>query len=322
MANVLRGVLILLVLTAVALGDGGDHAARADSFGLVRLRIGAVGSSQFRPLADRLEPFRAYLAERMEMPVELQIFHNGQDLVEAAAHRTIDYGIFTAATYAAAWRSCGCIEPVVAAKSIDGTAGVKSILVVRGDSPYQKLPDLQGKVLIASDPRSIASRLVPLSELTSEGSDPTKLFVRIDTAVDPQAALLALLNRKADAALAWSTLEGEEGEGYDRGALHDLVARHLLDMHAIRIIWRSGLIPNGPHAVRDDLPLEIKNRLRDLLIDMIDDSPAAYEAVEPVFGGGFSPIGHSSYLPLLRLVTPAGQDPMQAPVPKAQAPKG
>jgi phosphonate transport system substrate-binding protein len=320
MVKTLRGILILLILTAVVV-DGG-RGAKADSFALVRLRIGAAGSSQFRPLADRLEPFRAYLAEHMEMPVELQTFSNGQDLVEAVAHHKLDYAIFTAATYAAAWRTCGCVEPVVAAKSIDGTAGVKSILVVRGDSPYQKPADLQGKTLVASDPRSVASRLVPFSELKAEGFDPATLFTRIDTVADPDAALLALLDRRADAAVAWSTLEGEEGEGYDRGALHDLVSRHLLDMHAIRIIWRSSLIPNGPHAVRNDLPLEIKNRLRDLLIDLIDNSPVAYEAVEPMFGGGFSPIGHSSYLPLLRLVTPAGQDPMQAPVPKAQAPRG
>ncbi len=320
MRRTLRGILILLGLCSLVL-TGGNPAAGADSFGLLRLRVGVVGTSQFRSPAERLEAFRAYLAAQLEVPVELQIFHNGQDLVEAAAHRKIDYAIFTAATYAAAWRSCGCVEPLVAPKSIDGTAGVRSILVVRNDSPYRKPSDLSGKVLIAPGPRSIASHLVPFSELAAEGIDPGKLFARIDTAADPEDALVNLLNRKADAALAWSTLEGEDDEGYDRGALHDLVARHILDMHAIRIIWRSDLIPNGPHAVRADLPLEIKNHLRDVLIDMIDNAPDAYDAVEPVFNGGFVPIGHSSYLPLLRLVTPAGQDPMQSPVPKAM-PKG
>ena len=323
MGAVLKRILILIVLGVIALTDGVCPDARADSFGLLRLRIGVAGNSRFRLPADRLEPFRTYLAEHLEMPVDIQIFANGQDLVDAAVHKRIDYAIFTAATYAATWRICGCVEPIVTPKSIDGTAGVKSILVVRNDSPYQKPADLQGKVLAAPNNRSIASHLVPFGELTAEGADPAKLFARIDVVSGPDAALLAVMDRKADAALSWSTLEGELDEGYDRGVLHDLVMRHQLDMHAVRIIWRSSLIPNGPHAVRDDLPLSMKSRLRDLLIGLIDDAPTVYDAVEPVLGGGFVPIGHSSYLPLLRLVTPEGQDPMQPPVPQTQnGPKG
>jgi phosphonate transport system substrate-binding protein len=311
----------VVILLAVTLGVLTGGKASAQSFGLLRLRLGAVTTSDFRSTADRMEPFRAYLATRLQTPVELQVFRTGQDLVDAVAHKSIDYAIFTAATYAAAWHTCGCVEPLVASKSIDGTAGVKSILLVRADGPYQKLADLKGKVLAASNERSIAGRLVPFSEWASQGIDPAQFFGRVDTVADPDAAVLALVDRKADAALAWSTLEGEPGEGYDRGSLHDLVGRHRLDMHAVRIIWQSGLIPNGPHAVRNDLPLDVKTRLRDLLVDLIDASPEAYDAVEPTFGGGFVPIGQATYLPLLRLVTPSGHDPMQAPVPKSSAPK-
>lgn len=320
MLNRICAVVILFSLTVGAMPGG---AARAQSFGLLKLRIGAVSTSEFHLTADRMEPFRAYLATHLQTPVELQVFRTGQDLVDAVAHKTIDYAIFTAATYAAAWHTCGCVEPLVAPKSLDGTVGVRSVLLARADGPYQKPTDLKGKVLAASNDRSIAGRLVPFSELASEGVDPAQLFARVDTVTGPDQAVLALLDRKADAALAWSTLEGEPGEGYDRGSLHDLVGRHLLDMHAIRIIWQSGLIPNGPHAIRNDLPLDVKSRLRDLLVDLIDASPEAYEAVEPIFGGGFVPIGQATYLPLLRLVTPAGQDPMQAPVPRATVtPKG
>jgi len=322
MAKTVYGLVILLFLGLGAMVAAGQPA-RADAYGMTRLRVGIADTSQFRTVQDRLEPFRAYLSEHLGLPVELHGFRSGEELVDAVARHAIDYAIVPAAVYAAAWRRCGCLEPLVAPKSIDGTAGSRSILVVRGDSPYLKPADLQGKALAASGPGSIAGRLVPFSELALEGADPATLFARVDTVTGPDAALAAVLDRKADAALAWTSLEGEEGEGYDRGILHDLVARHRLDMHAIRIIWHSGLIPNGPHAVRDDLPLELKQKLRDLLIDMIDVAPAVYDAVEPVYGGGFAPIGHSTYLPLLRLVTPAGEDPMQPPVPKAQvAPKG
>lgn len=304
-----------LILACVSATLGCAHGA--ESFGVLRLRIGVVGAGQVKAETERLEPFRAYLAARLEIPVELQIFRKGQELVDAAAHRAIDYGVYTAATYAAAWRSCGCIEPIGAPRSIDGTAGVRSILVVRGDSPYLKATDLQGRSLAMAGQGSIAGHMIPVSELAGEGIDIAKLVSRVETVADPDAALTLLLDRKVDAAFAWSTLEGEQGEGYDRGPLHDLMHRGILDMHAIRIIWRSGLIPNGPHAVRDTLPLQVKSHLRDLLSELLEAAPDAYDAVEPNFSGGFGPVGHSAYLPLLRLVTPPGEDPMQPLAPKS-----
>lgn len=288
--------------------------ALAQSFTILRLTVGLVAASG----PDRFEPFRAALANELGTNVEIQTFPTGQDLVDATRQRRIDYGIYTASTYAAAWRECGCIEPLVAAKSLDGTAGVRSILVVRNDGGLKTLADLKGKALAASPEPSIAGRLVPFSEMSAAGSDPSTHFARIETVAGPEAAMAALLDRTVDAALVWSTLEGEPADGYDRGTLHDLVARHGLDMHAIRVIWKSGLIANGPHAVRSDLAPAVKVRLREILIDLSEAHPDAYDVVEPVFGGGFVPISHATYLPLLRLVTPAGADPMQPPVPRAR----
>jgi phosphonate transport system substrate-binding protein len=290
----------------------------AQSFTILRLTVGVVAPPGTRPETERYEPFRAALANELGTNVEIQIFQTGQELVDAAQQRRIDYGVYTASTYAAAWRQCGCIEPLVAAKSVDGTAGVRSILVVRNDGGLKSVADLKGKTLAASPEPSIAGRLVPFSELTATGSDPQTLFARIDTVAGPEAALTALLDRTVDAALVWSTLEGDPADGYDRGTLHDLVARHVLDMHAIRVIWKSGLIANGPHAVRSDLAPAVKLRLREILIDLSDAHPDAYDAIEPTFGGGFVPISHATYLPLLRLVTPTGTDPMQPPVPRSR----
>ena len=307
--------VIPLILALLAAVGAPLPALAQSSYSIVRLRIGLVGEPHFQPADRRIEPFRNYLRDKLETPVEIVSFKDGQSLVDAAATHRLDYVIFSAATYAAAWRACGCFEPLVAPKSTDGTAGVRAILVVRNDSAFSKPADLAGKVLAAPDQKSVISRLVPVSELAAgEGLDLVSLVGRIETVRGPQAGVQLMLERKADAALAWSTLEGEQGEGFDRGTLHDLVARRQLDMHDIRIIWKSALIPNGPHAVRADLPLNLKNRLRDLMIDLLDADADVYDSVEPRFGGGFAPIGHSAYLPLLRLVTPLGQDPSQPPV--------
>ncbi|MDR3374839.1 MAG: phosphate/phosphite/phosphonate ABC transporter substrate-binding protein [Ancalomicrobiaceae bacterium] len=307
-------LLAFLAAAAAVLAAAGLRPAAAEtSFAIEHLRIGVVSGPSTRPVAERLEPFRAYVADKMGVPVDIVGLKDGQALIDAAATHRIDYAVFTGAAYAMAVKTCGCVEPLAAPKSVDGSAGIRAILVVRNDSPYRQPADLAGKTLSAPGPQSVASRLVGFAALAADGSEPTKLFGRIDTAKGPDAALRALIDKTTDAALAWSTLEGDIGEGYDRGTLHDLVARQALDMHQIRIIWKSELIPNGPHAVRSDLPLTVKNELRDLLVGLVDAAPDAYDAIEPTFGGGFVPIGHSSYLPLLRIVTPPGGNPLDAP---------
>lgn len=309
-------MLALVAMSGVALCSS---PVRAQSFTVLELKVGVVAAPGAG--ADRYEPFRLALAHGLGTTVELTTFARAQDLIDAAAHRRIDYGVYTGSTYATTWRLCGCIEPLVAPKSIDGTAGVRSVLIVRNDSAFKTPADLKGKVLAATAAPSIAGRLVPFAELAAAGNDPQTLFGRIDTVDGPEAAVAALNARTADAALVWSTLEGDADDGYGRGTLHDLVARHALDMHAVRIVWKSNLIANGPHAVRADLPQALKTQLREILIDLADTDPEAYDAIEPVFGGGFMPISHATYLPFLRLVTPAGADPMQPPVPTA-APRG
>lgn len=306
-------IAALSVVVCLAMFAG----ARAQSFTVLRLTVGVVAPQGTVPSPERYEPFRLALASELGTSVDITVFRTGQDLIDAAQARRIDYGVYTASTYAAAWRQCGCIEPLAVPRSVDGSAGVRSILVVRNDSGYKTPADLKGKILAAPPAPSIAGRLVPFAELAAKGSDPETLFARIDPAAGPDAAIAALLDRSVDAAIAWSTLEGDPADGYDRGTLHDLVARRILDMHAIRIVWTSGLIPNGPHAVNSDLAPAVKARLREVLINLVDAHPDAYDAIEPNFGGGFVPIGHAAFLPLLRLVTPAGADPMQPPVPRA-----
>ncbi len=287
-------------------------AAAGTSVALAKLRVGVAVSPRSRP-ARSYEPFRAYLADKLGFPVEVVPFRDGQSLVEAAAARRVDYAIFTAATFAMTWRLCGCFEPLAAPRSDEGSMGFHAIVVARNDSTLSGPADLAGKTIAASDTRSVAGRLVPVSELAIEGTDIAAVAARIDTVRGPDAAVMAVIERRADAGLAWSSLEGETGDGYSRGTLHDLVAARRLDMHDVRIIWKSALIPNGPHAIRSDLSPDFKTHLQRLLTDLAEQSPETYDSVEPIFGGGFAQIRLADYLPMLRLVTMRGQDPLQPP---------
>lgn len=276
------------------------------------LKIGVVGGDRPGPTAARLEPFRRYLGQEIGSSVELLTFKDGLTLVDAVATGKVNYAIFSASAYATASRICGCVEPVVAPRSSDGTVSYRAVLVARASSGFASVKDLKGKVLAAADMRSVAGRLVPFRGLAEAGTDPATHFARVETVNGPEAAMRLLLAGKADAALAWSTFEGEASAGYSRGTLKDLVDKRILAMADIQILWRSAAIPHGPHAVRSELPSDVKVRLRDALVHLREDDPVAYEAVEPEFGGGFTSITHGAYEPLLMLVGPkakAGAEP-------------
>jgi phosphonate transport system substrate-binding protein len=128
--------------------------------------------------------------------------------------------------------------------------------------------------------------------------------IRRERVEGPRAAVRAALDGRADAAVAWSTLEGDVAEGYGRGTLHDMVAGGELAMTGARVLWASPVLPHGPHAVRSELAEGTKRRLRDMLVDLDEVDPDAYDAVEPVLTGGFLRVGHAAYAPFVDLVTP------------------
>ncbi|MEJ1159581.1 phosphate/phosphite/phosphonate ABC transporter substrate-binding protein [Prosthecomicrobium sp. N25] len=283
------------------------------------IKIGVVGGDRLQAVQQRIEPFRRRLAEEIGTSVTVLPMKDGQTLVDAFATGRVDYAVLSATGYAMAWRLCGCVEPIAAPRSIDGTGSYRSILVVKAASPAARLEDLKGRTVAVSDERSVAGRLWPFAEWARAGIEPETFFGRIETVRGPDAAVRQLLAGKVDAAVAWSDLEGDSAAGYDRGTLRALVDRKALDMADIRILWRSSAIPHGPHAVRASLSDGLKARIRDTLVHLKSDDPAAYEAIEPELGGGFGAVSHGLYEPLLVLVTPKPR-PSAAPAATARPP--
>ena len=75
-------------------------------------------------------------------------------------------------------------------------------------------------------------------------------------------------------------------------------------MGSIRVVWQSPLIPFGPHAVRSDVPDDLKARLKTALAAMAAMSPAALDAVDrsSIGGGGFADVATSDYAVIADLI--------------------
>jgi phosphonate transport system substrate-binding protein len=266
-----------------------------------QLRFGVVATAAGRisglPATDRLEPFRRRLAAALAKPVTLAPQPDGRALVEAVVAGRVDYAILSASAYAAAEANCHCLEPLAVPRAADGAAGWRASVVVRGDSPVRDLAGLKGRSLAVPAADAFAGRTYALAELRRAGLAEADLG-RLDEAGGAEAAARAVVAGRAEAALIWLPASGA-AETAARGIPGLLAERRALPTEGLRPVWQAPPVPHGPHAVRADLPVEWRVKLREVLVHLANDDPAAYDAVEPEFGGGFVAVDKAAFAGLI-----------------------
>lgn len=297
------------LILAAALVLSGMAPASADWREETRvLRIGYVASADPSGDRGRLDPFRAYLSERIGLAVELSPVATFEALMDAQIGGDVQYGIHSATSFAIADAACSCMEPVGVPAAFDGSTGYYSVLVVPADSAAQSLEDTRGMRLALAAGDSVGGHLVPLREFAQAGIDPAAHFGSVREYRGPEAAIDAVIAGDADVAVGWSSLSGDPAAGYSFGVLSQMVGDGRLSAHPLRIIWQSRRIPFGPHAVRRDLAPELKALLADALASMVTDSPEALEAVDRsgYGGGGFVSVDPADYAILAALAEAPG----------------
>lgn len=294
-------------LAIAALGIAGsmlfDTAARADWRDRVPVfRIGILGGEleanqlrDFACLKDRAN-------EALGVPVELFASRDYSGVLEGLLAGEVDAAGLGAAGYAGLHlNDPDAVEPIASAEQADGTVGYFSVMYVRADSPYHTLDDLRGRSLAFTDRQSTSGFLVPNHELTEQGYEPMRFFsVLAFTGGHPQA-VRSVLSGQYDAGVTWSSGIGNHEHGYSRGNLRRMVERGSLDMSEIRIIWKSSLIPAGPHVVRRELPDEAKDIYRQVLLDLADRDLACFERIVGGEAVDFEPITHDLYEDIIEI---------------------
>jgi phosphonate transport system substrate-binding protein len=228
--------------------------------------------------------------------VEMRIFTASDyaGTVQALTSGQIQMGQMGASAYASAWiDSDGAVEPLVTNKESDGALGYHSILIVKSDSPYQKLEDLKGKTLAWADPNSTSGYLIPLVSLRGAGIEPEKFFGRTLFSGGHEQSVLGVINGQLDSAFTWSS------KGHNAGQIRLMVDRGVLKMDQFRVVWESPLIPNPLVVVRKDMPEDMKRELRAFWTELHKVDLKVAEAAARGKTQGFVPATHEMYKPVL-----------------------
>lgn len=287
LSRLLLAVGIGAVAAAPALAQDWKQKYKVVGFASVSAENQAATEARFRDVA------RVF---KERTGVEMRIFTASDyaGTVQALTSGQIQLAQLGASAYSSAWiDSDGAVEPLVTNRELDGALGYHSILIVKNDSPYQKLQDLKGKTLAWADPNSTSGYLIPLVSLRASGIEPEKFFGRTLFSGGHEQSVLGVINGQLDSAFTWSS------KGHNAGQIRAMVDRGVLKLDQFRVVWESPLIPNPLIAVRKDMPEDMKRELRQFWVDLHKLDPKVAEAAARGKTSGFVPATHEMYKPVL-----------------------
>lgn len=250
------------------------------------LRIGMLspnGGSGIPGLSEMTMAFQRAAG----IPTEILVARDYPALIRAMAEGRIHYGVYSATAFAAADAVCDCVEPLALAKSIDGAVGLKAVLIGRRGHAID-LRDIAGKRIVAGPAGEIGPQTLAVT--TGQGSGP-EAVIRAASNSDAEKAFLA---GDADVLAGWMPAYAASDAEARTGSLESLVAAGA-DRDDLAVLWTSETVFFGPHAVRKDLPGELKDRLRRFLTNLADQQPDIYQLLEQRRGGGFVSTDQEDY---------------------------
>src|SRR5271163_2394062 len=239
----LRRTLAGLALAALVTPGLGRSAEAQDWKATIKqFRIGILGGENTQDRLKSYDGFQKLLEAKLGVPVKLFPSADYAGVMQGIASGQLEAAEFGASGFAGAWLDCKCVEPVVVPTEKDGSTYYYSVMVVRAGSGIKSLEDMKGHSLAWADPNSTSGYLIPSATLKTKGIklDDGAYFSRTGFSGGHEQGVVAVLNRQYDAAVTWTSGQGEMSEGYTRGNLRSMVDKKMLKMSDVRIIWQSG----------------------------------------------------------------------------------
>lgn len=260
------------------------------------VRLGHSGSEN---LADQIQtwaPLPKYIERTLGVKSTIRNSTDYAAIIEALAGGHIEVAYYGAAGYASAYEVMeGNIEPCCLEESLEGYLGYFGRIIVKADSPYQTLEDLEGKVFAFTDPNSTSGYLVPTYYLTKNmGKKPEEFFAKTVFAGSRDTAILSVLQGTADAMADYKY--DEQNSGYTK-----LMRKGMVPPGGAREIWESPLIPGAGWFFRKDLPEKMKEEITEALLKLPEADPATWKQISYGEIKRYVPTTHDVYVDIIKM---------------------
>lgn len=287
----IRTSLRALAAAAVLIAPFAASEAKADWREKYKvLKLGSVTVENQSATVTRYKPFADYMEKKFGVKVEVFTASDYAGIVQALSAGHIHLARMGGAAYAAGYiDSNGGIEPLAMNVEPNGGKGYHSVLIVRSDSPYQKIEDLKGKTLAWADPNSTSGYLVPNAALRDAGINPQTYFGRTLFSGGHEQSVLGVLKGTLDSAFTWTS------PGHQAGQFRIMIDRGMLKVEDLRIVWQSPLIANPLWAVPKNIPADMRKDLLDMFVNLAKENMPMAEAAAQGKTSGFEAVSHDTY---------------------------
>lgn len=280
---------------AAALAAGAAQAAEPPK----TLRIGVVAPTAAANAMPGLAAIRRAYNHATGLPVRVFVARDMAALAEAQAAGRVHYAAYSAAGFAAAEALCGCVEPLAAPVGSAGDTGLRAVIYARAGGPAELVEASRGRI-VAGPAGTVGPHVLALDALEEQGAG-----FDIMHAPSQSEAEAAFAEGRADVLVGWEQAGGDAASAA-AGSPARLAALGL-QPDEYGVLWRSPVVRYGPHAVRADLPAEVKSSLRNFLLHLGAQQPAIYDLVERRHLGGFVAVSSVDYEAAGRMVALAAE---------------
>ena len=214
------------------------------------------------PAADReegidLDGLVRFLGERSGIAIDLVYAGDYQEAISALRDGTAQLGWLGPYAYTELARE-GNVEPfAVGVRKGKVSPNYRSVFIARADSGIDSLESVKGRRIAISDRHSTSGYMVPKRELAEAGInlENENEFAGIVRVRDHDAAIRCIAEGRADVA-AVSSINLEQS-----------IAAGIVNPDQLRTVHASQDIPGAPLVYRKDLPADVKERLKGLVLE-------------------------------------------------------
>ena len=199
----------------------------------------------------------AYIGDHLNYKIQLIQRKTYGEINELFLKRQIDLAFICSGPYAVGKEKYGF--EALAVPVIRGKPSYQAYLIVNKNSAIENLEGLRGGVFAMTDPASNTGAMVPLYWLAKMGEKPDTFFKNVTYTYSHDNSILAVAKSLVDGA----SVDGMIWEYYN--------ARNSLYTSQTRVIKKSTSFGSPPFVASKYLSPEIKEKARDLLLDMHKD---------------------------------------------------
>jgi len=223
--------------------------------------LGAIPVPGDHDYGDSLDVLTQMLTEKVGCEIEL-VFYQYDDLVIMFLTGEADFALVPFSVFHG-YQDSLYVVPLLLPSFEDTSAYYRGAFIASTDMGAQSLVDAKGHVFAYTRRGSLHGYHMPRAALTNDGHDPNDFFSDVISIPATMDIFQALLDGEVDIGVIWADEETDAREFFEE-EFPDI-------LNTVEIIAFTPWIPNRVIVVRDDMPAERQQALREALIEISMD---------------------------------------------------